>query len=92
MGACPSLGEYLEYFYVNKKDSHSVQTWPALGQRVWQMEHDSPFAAPLDRCPCAVNILDNCTWKPFREMLLDLSYLLSNFSSILSPHSSAKQK
>lgn len=64
-GACTSPEEY---FWVDKKDSHSVQTWPALGQRVWQMEHDSPFAAPLARCPCAVNILDNCTQKPFREM------------------------
>lgn len=46
------------------------------------MEPDNPFAAPLARCPCAVNILDDHTWKPFREIFLALSYLLTDFSPI----------
>lgn len=54
------------------------------------MEADRAFTAPLARLPCAVNILGNCTRKPFREMFLDRSYLLINFSLIPSPHSSGK--
>lgn len=55
-------------------------------------EFDNPFAVPLAECPCTVNSLDNCTGQPFREVFLDLSYLLIHLSPIPSPHSSFEQK